>query len=705
MALDGVGRLDRLSAVGEGVDSARLNGVGISYPGVQEWYTGGTFGIEQGFTITRRPAGETGPLALALRLARGLRVVLAGSTARLVTGGRRVSYRYGGLVAVDAKGRRLAATLALAGRLLRLRVADRRAVYPVRIDPFIEREKIVPGDENGANAGFTDSVASSLGASTALVDGADDDSMGAVSMHTSSGGASGTEQPKARSLARPGIKTPAHCLARISAGGITYSLQSDMPAAGELICGYQDTTNRGTLHQVGVFYIPTPKEIALRLPCLNAKPGALTCSGAYGQVGGVPVVVAAAWVRGIDFEVLGNAPTTSVAELRAILRVIMANVLGGAPPVTTPPPATTGPPTVTGTASAGQALTCSGGSVTVHATRVLYRWVRQGTPIPGAASRLYRVREIDEGTTLTCDVTAYKGSVASATVASRGVYVSVPFVSGCPAASMSLKALLRLLGVTRAQVGDVFARSSSSGQEDEDFFCLTPVGVLVGYPPAGLLDSLPVGERARFGGRVVWISTSNAFYSILGVGPGTTLGTAGGLLKLIGPFDVGSNVWYLAQDGSYLVVLIVRGGVVVQVGIADWSLAGGRSGELAFLDGLETIYQQSVHVSGPLEALDGYWAAIGARNFAGAFGYEVPGLIGPEAGFVSSEQREHVLSAQFQGRVTSQSGTNATIQIVSLITHDEQYGCRTWSGSYHMSHRPDGWRIARANIQPRSCNR
>ena len=377
-----------------------------------------------------------------------------------------------------------------------------------------------------------------------------------------------------------------------------------------------------------------------------------------------------------------------------------------APPVSPlPRPATTGPPTVTGTASAGGTLSCSGGSVTLHATRVVYRWVREGRPIPGAASRLYRVREVDEGLTITCDVTAYSGSMVIGAVATRGVRIGVPFVSGCPAASGSLKALLRLLGATRARVLGAFAGSSSSGQENEDFFCLTPVGLLVGYPPAGLLSSLTTGERGRLVGRVIWISTANGYYSILGVGPGTSLATAGGLLKLIGPFQVGSRVWYLAQDGSYVVVLIVRGGIVEQVGIADWSLAGGRAGELALIKGLAAIYHESIEVSGPLRALDGYWAAIGAHDFAGAFGHVVPGLVGSKASFVSSEQHEHVHSAQFQGRVTSQSETNATIRIVSLITHDQQFGCRTWSGSYLMTQRANGWLIARANIEPRPCTR
>ncbi len=54
------------------------------------------------------------------------------------------------------------------------------------------------------------------------------------------------------------------------------------------------------------------------------------------------------------------------------------------------------------------------------------------------------------------------------------------------------------------------------------------------------------------------------------------------------------NVWYLSQDGAYV---IVRDGVVVQIGVADWSLAASRQAELALLDPLEEIYEQSVVVS------------------------------------------------------------------------------------------------------------
>jgi hypothetical protein len=305
--------------------------------------------------------------------------------------------------------------------------------------------------------------------------------------------------------------------------------------------------------------------------------------------------------------------------------------------------------------------------------------------------------------TITCDVTAYSGSVVIGTVTTPGVRVGVPFVSGCPAASGSLEALLRLLGETRARALGAFAGNSSSGQQDEDLVCLTPVGVLVGYPPAGLLGTLPADARSRFAGRVIWISTANAYYSIVGVGVGTPLANARSLLRLIGPFQVGGQTWYLAQNGAYLVVLIVRGGIVWQVGIADWSVTGGQSAELALVKALGLIFRQSLRVSGPLQALDSYWAAIGAHDFLAATGYVLSGVLGSPAAFVTSEQHEHVESAQFEGRVSSASGAGATVDVVSLTTHDRQFGCRSWSGSYRMTRREGRWLIAGAAIHPRPC--
>jgi hypothetical protein len=96
-----------------------------------------------------------------------------------------------------------------------------------------------------------------------------------------------------------------------------------------------------------------------------------------------------------------------------------------------------------------------------------------------------------------------------------------------------------------------------------------------------------------------------------------------------------------------------------------------------------------------------YWAAIGAHAFARAYGYAASGAIGSRAGFVASETHEAIESTEFQGRLTALTGQTAPVAVVSLITHDHQYGCRTWSGSYAMIHQAPGRLIDRADITHR----
>ena len=84
------------------------------------------------------------------------------------------------------------------------------------------------------------------------------------------------------------------------------------------------------------------------------------------------------------------------------------------------------PPTVSGSARVGRTLACVSGRWSRRPSRVTYQWVREGRQIPGAASRLYRVRVIDEGTKLQCVTTPHEGRAAGAPVKSRAVTVSGP---------------------------------------------------------------------------------------------------------------------------------------------------------------------------------------------------------------------------------------------------------------------------------------
>jgi hypothetical protein len=139
------------------------------------------------------------------------------------------------------------------------------------------------------------------------------------------------------------------------------------------------------------------------------------------------------------------------------------------------------------------------------------------------------------------------------------------------------------LGMTRAQVRRAYTHSSDRGKRYEDFFCLTPIGVRVGYASPALLKTLRASERKRYKARVVWASTSNPFYAVRGVRPGATVAAARKHLKLTGPFHIGLNFWYLATHGPSTAVLKVRHQIVQEIGIADKALTKSHKAQRRFL--------------------------------------------------------------------------------------------------------------------------
>ena len=234
-------------------------------------------------------------------------------------------------------------------------------------------------------------------------------------------------------------------------------------------------------------------------------------------------------------------------------------------------PTASKPPVITGTPKPGKTLKCSVGTWTGSPTSYTYQWFDDGTPIAGATGSTYKVTTLEEGTTLTCQVTAVNaGGSASAT--SRGVKVPVPFVAHCQGATGKLSAAtlgLVTLGATRAREHFLYRKHSDRGKQYEDFFCLTPIGVRVGYGSPKLLKILTTAQRRALRNKVVWASTSNPFYSIGGVRPGEAIAAASAALHTEAPLHIGLNYWYLAVQAKSTAVLKVRGGVVQEIGIAD----------------------------------------------------------------------------------------------------------------------------------------
>jgi len=156
--------LQRVSTVGQRVVANR---VFYAHGPVSEWWANGPLGLEQGFTVSSRPRAGSRRLTLSLSLTGNVRARLQGGSVLLRGGGD--SLRYGGLVASDARGRALSARFALRQGGILIEVDDRGARYPVRVDPFVEQQKIVPGDESGSQSDPGFSVAASSDGSTVLI--------------------------------------------------------------------------------------------------------------------------------------------------------------------------------------------------------------------------------------------------------------------------------------------------------------------------------------------------------------------------------------------------------------------------------------------------------------------------------------------------------------------------------------------------------
>jgi hypothetical protein len=257
------------------------------------------------------------------------------------------------------------------------------------------------------------------------------------------------------------------------------------------------------------------------------------------------------------------------------------------PPTILAAPGSTRPPVIAGTARANRSLSCAPGEWTGAPTRYSYQWSRDGTAIQGASDPVYTVQTIDEGSSLSCAVSAANAAGTSAAATSAVVDVAVPHIRGCPAATGRLVGVqlgLIRLGLTRAQARRAFAHSSRRGFVYKDFFCLTPRGIRVGYASPKLLHILPTSAARLLSQRVVWASTSNPYYAIDGIRYGTTLSAAEQRLPHGTLLHIGLNDWYLAPAGSATAVLKVRHSLVEEVGIADRRLTQTRRDRLIVME-------------------------------------------------------------------------------------------------------------------------
>ena len=154
MDLRAYGHGDRLRNAPRTSPGGAANRVEYRRGALTEWYVNGPKGLEQGFTLERRPTAANGkPLTLAFAMSGNLAAsVDPGKRSLTLRKNKSTALRYSGLTALDANGHELPAWLEIAGKELRIRVDDAGARYPLTIDPYVQATTlttVMPCDPSG----------------------------------------------------------------------------------------------------------------------------------------------------------------------------------------------------------------------------------------------------------------------------------------------------------------------------------------------------------------------------------------------------------------------------------------------------------------------------------------------------------------------------------------------------------------------------
>ena len=136
LSLVGLGRAGQLMRPGAVRIRAHANRIDYVRGSLLEWYANGPLGLEQGLRVAAPPTHGSAPLTIAYRLSGASNVSLTGTDLTVRSDAGTSLLHYSGLIALDARGRRLPARLELHGSRLLIRVADTGARYPLTVDPL-----------------------------------------------------------------------------------------------------------------------------------------------------------------------------------------------------------------------------------------------------------------------------------------------------------------------------------------------------------------------------------------------------------------------------------------------------------------------------------------------------------------------------------------------------------------------------------------
>lgn len=145
-----------------------------------------------------------------------------------------------------------------------------------------------------------------------------------------------------------------------------------------------------------------------------------------------------------------------------------------------------------------------------------------------------------------------------------------------------------VLGRTRATARKAYPKASLKAKTAAiDRFCLVGgTNALVGYPTTGLLQSLKAKERRRVAGRTVLAVTSAKTTKVQTIKVGSTSRTVTRRLRGEKRYKVGASTFYLAKGSAARILVQLRRGKVVQLGLADLKLTANAKSTRKFLNAL-----------------------------------------------------------------------------------------------------------------------
>ena len=142
----------------------------------------------------------------------------------------------------------------------------------------------------------------------------------------------------------------------------------------------------------------------------------------------------------------------------------------------------------------------------------------------------------------------------------------------------------RLGGLRRTNRRVYPPRSLNLKTSQLDRFCLGGGGYArVGYPTAAIREDLSRRERRLIRGRAVLALTSSASHRLEGIRRGSRVATVRRRLRGESRYRVNGNDWYLTATTGSRIVVRVRRGRVVELGLADLRLTAGKKRIARFL--------------------------------------------------------------------------------------------------------------------------